>query len=41
MHVDVHVFLHMVHEREKCTLLHYISRAVNGGAELYVYGNVS
>ena len=37
-----YIYKHMVHEREKCTpLCSYISRAVNGGAELNVYGNVS
>ena len=36
------VDMHMVYEREKCTPLRsYISRAVNVGAELNVYGNVS
>ena len=33
---------HKVRERGKCTYLHsYISWAVNGGAELNVYGKVS
>ena len=33
---------HMVHEREKCTPLRsYVSKAVNVGAELNVYENVS
>ena len=37
-----YVDIHMVHERGKCTPLRsYISRAVNEGAELNVYGNVS
>ena len=37
-----YIDIHMVHEREKCTPLRsYISRAVNVGAELNVYGNVS
>ena len=34
--------IHIVHEKEKCTLLRsYIPKAVNVGAELNVYGNVS
>ena len=34
--------IYMVHEREKCTPLRsYVSRAVNVGADLNVYGNVS
>ena len=40
--IFLYIKIHMVHEREKCTpLLSYISRAVNVGAELIVYGNVS
>ena len=36
-----YIDIHMVHEREKGTPLRsYKSRAVNIGAELYVYGNV-
>ena len=38
----ISIDVHMVHEREKCTFLRsYISKAVNVGAELNVYGNVS
>ena len=34
-----YIDMHMVHKREKCTpLCYYISRFVNVGAELNVYG---
>ena len=37
-----YIDIHMVHEGEKCTPLRsYVSMAVNVGAELNVYGNVS
>ena len=37
-----YIDIHIVHEKEKCTPLRsYILRAVNVGAELNVYGNVS
>ena len=37
-----YIDIHLVHEKEKCTPLRsYIPRAVNVGAELKVYGNVS
>ena len=37
-----YIDIHMVHEREKCTPLRScVSRAVNVGAELNVYRNVS
>ena len=42
VHFLLYIDKHMVHEREKCTPLRsYISRAVNVGAELNVYWNVS
>ena len=37
-----YIDIHVVHEREKCTPLpSYISRTVNVGAELNVYGKLS
>ena len=40
--IFLYIDIHMVHEREKCTPLRsYISRTVNEGEELIVYGNLS